>query len=1553
MGLKERKNEIEAMYYLSPLQEGLLFHHVAEGVADPYCDQAVCELEGTLDRHAFEAAWGTVVSRHPVLRTAILWEKVPKPIQVVRQQVQLSVDYEDWRARSPEAHIASLAALAASDRAQGFVFRQAPLVRLRLIQLAEARWYLFYSHHHILLDGWSVQIVLGDVLACYEARIIGREADLPPVRPYRDYIAWLQRQDLAVAEGYWRGYLKGMTEPTTLEAVAPGSDAVPVDEVRRYAEQDLILPPEESERLRIFARQHRVTINTVVQGAWALLLQQHGGAEDVVFGTTVSGRPTELEDSETMVGLFINTLPVRVAMPAEAKVATWLQTLQQQQSEARQYEYTPLTKIQGWSDMPPGQALFDTLVVFENFPSQDSAGGQAPSLRIRNLSLREPAAGYWLTPGRNNYPLSLVAEPGPFIRLTLCYARSRYAHALIARLLGHYRRLLEWMCSQPSARLCQASILSPDERVAILDRWNSPIPAEAEQQISDRPVHALFEAQAAAHPEQVAVVYETNRMTYAEVNAQANRVARALMKQGVGPGIRVGVCLERSVELVVGILGILKAGAAYVPVEPTLPGDRLTFLFRDAGVIGTLTQAAVRMAFSEETLSALRPVSLWDIETLLREGVDSDAPLPRLDPRSLAYLIYTSGSTGQPKGVAVSHRAISTYVQNVLARIDAPAEARQWAWLSTVAADLGHTMLFGALCSGRTLHVLATDRGFHPEQMAAYMHREGIDLLKLTPSHLAGLLDATEPAQVLPRHTLLLGGEALNWPLIARIQQLAPTCTVINHYGPTETTVGVLTHRIPAQAEQVGATVPVGRPLAQSRAYILDRRGEPVAAEVAGELYLGGAGLAEGYYRQPALTAERFIPHPFSQEPGARLYRTGDRARYRPDGTIEFLGRQDRQVKLRGYRIELGEIEAQLCAQPDILEGVIVLREGAAGAKQLVAYVVPEAGAEKPDSDLRTRMARLLPDYMVPARFVELAALPLTANGKLDRAALPDPDQNRTADQGDAQPQNQTEAQLAAIWCDVLQRAAVGRHDNFFELGGDSILSLQIIARAHRQGLKLTPKQLFELPTIAALAAVAVRADASLPAQASAPVTGVVPLTPIQQWFVDAHHPNPHHWNQALLLEVRAPLEYPVLVQAVEALIRHHDALRLRLQHHDGRWEQVYVEAETHPICRHVPVVEPTQDWTATLEAVANETQRSVHLTEGPLLRVVYLDRGAEAGRLLLVAHHLVVDGVSWRVLVDDLQTAYRQLVAGRPCRLPAKTTSLKDWRSRLDTYAASAAIAAEQPYWEAVVARLATQPVVTPPDQRLDTATTVRVALTAAETQALLQDVPPVYRTEVNDLLLTALAQTLCRWNGQSAVCVELEGHGREDLFAGVDLTRTVGWFTTRFPVWLEPGTQGPGAAIQAIKGQLRQLPNKGIGYGILRYLSADDRVRARLTPPHPPAISFNYLGQLEAGVGADALFALAEEPIGPSRDPHSLWRDQLTVNVQVVDQRLWIDWTSPAAADGTGSMAHWVSQYIETLRSLIRHCAAPDAGGAISSDFALAGLDDTELSNLLEKIG
>ncbi len=860
--------DMEDVYVLSPLQDGLLFHHVAEADQDPYCDQAVCVLEGRVERSAFEVAWRRVAERHPALRTAFLWENLARPVQVVLRDVSLAVEYEDWRELDTAAQQSALTAMVAADRKKGFIFQQAPLVRLRLIRIAGERWYLFYSHHHILLDGWSIQVILRDVLSCYAAGLSGNPLSLSPVRPYRDYIAWLQRQDLVSAEKYWRQYLSGLTAATEL-----GLEIPPADKERssgpRYAEQDLALSQEDNRNIQAFARRHRLTLNTLMQGVWALLLHQYSGRDEVTFGTTVSGRPPELTGVETMVGLFINTLPVRAKLPTGSSIESWLQALQQQQSEGRNYEYSPLSKIYGWSDLSPGQALFDTLLVFENFPLHEMAGGAAMDLKISSLPLRTPESGHFLTPGRNNYPLSMIVEPGTSLHVTICYAHARFSHIAMARMLGQFRQVLDWICAHPKADIRTVPMLTASERQCVVETWNAA--AVAETTSSD--VVTLFETQAQTHPEKVAVVYEGVRLTYRELNISADRVAEALRLMGVGSGTRVGLCLERSVELVVGLWGILKASGTYVPIEPTVPGDRLTFLLQNASVMIVLTQASVRMGLAQEVQHALPAVQWQDVTALLSAPKNSpaaDSGRPLLHPQQAAYLIFTSGSTGQPKGVAISHHALRSYVDGVLARLAVSANADNWALVSTIAADLGHTILFGALCAGRTLHVVAADRGFHPEQMAAYMRQERIDVLKITPSHLAGLLDATYPEQVLPKHCLILGGEALNWPLVERIQLLAPNCSVINHYGPTETTVGVLTHRIELHKKQ-GVTVPLGRPLLHSQVYILDRYLEPMPIGVPGELYLGGESLADGYQDQPALTAERFVPHPFLAKPGSRF----------------------------------------------------------------------------------------------------------------------------------------------------------------------------------------------------------------------------------------------------------------------------------------------------------------------------------------------------------------------------------------------------------------------------------------------------------------------------------------------------------------------------------------------------------------------------------------------------------------------------------------------------------------------------------------------------------
>ncbi|MEW5931880.1 MAG: condensation domain-containing protein, partial [Gemmatimonadota bacterium] len=716
---------------------------------------------------------------------------------------------------------------------------------------------------------------------------------------------------------------------------------------------------------------------------------------------------------------------------------------------------------------------------------------------------------------------------------------------------------------------------------------------------------------------------------------------------------------------------------------------------------------------------------------------------------------------------------------------------------------------------------------------------------------------------------------------------------------------------------------------------------------VPGELCLAGGGVARGYLGRAELTAEKFVPDPFSGEAGARLYRTGDRVRRRADGELEFLGRVDAQVKIRGFRIEPGEVEAVLLEQGGVGEVAVVVREDAPGRKRLVAYVVPAEGAEVSAAELRARLGERLPEHMVPAAFVLLEKLPLNANGKLDRRALPAPERG-SGEQGYAAPRTRAEAILCEVWSEVLRLERVGIHDGFFELGGDSILSIQVVSRARQRGLKLTPRQLFERPTVAGLAEAAEWADAAGGAALQGPATGEAPLTPVQRRFFAQEIPARHHFNQALLLLPRERLDAGALGRSVAALEGHHDALRLRFrQGEDGAWTQLHAGSSAR-VPLTVLDLSALPDDAEALEAAAERVQRSLELERGPLLRVALFERGGgRPQRLLLVIHHLVVDAVSWRVLLEDLESAYAQLSRGEPAALPAKTTSWKAWAEALAGHAGSGALAEEAAFW-------AEQARVEVPTLPLDDAAAentvarargVSVRLSEEETGALLREVPQAYRTRVDEVLLCALAGALARWTGERRVRIDLEGHGREEeTVGGVDLSRTVGWFTTLYPVVLElPESGGAGAALKAVKEQLRSVPGKGIGYGLLRYLGGGEPATA------DAEVSFNYLGQLDQAVSSGGFFTFAPESAGAAVDPRGERPHHLEVSGSVQAGRLELRIGYAEGMHRRETMERFAGWYAEELRALIAHCISPAAGGYTPSDFPLAGLDQPALDALL----
>ncbi|GAB1541056.1 hypothetical protein NUACC21_37260 [Scytonema sp. NUACC21] len=871
---------IEAAYPLSPMQQGMLFHTLYTPESGMYFQQLSCTFYGDLNVLAFQRAWQMVVDRHPVWRTAFVWENIEKPLQVVGRRVKLPWEQHDWRSLSPVEQQEKLEAFLEAHRVQGFKLSKAPLMGIALLQMDEKTYQFVWSYHHLLLDGWSLSLVFKEVFAFYSAYCEGKDLQLKRSRPYQDYIAWLQQQDLAKAEAFWRQTLKGFTAPTPL-GVDKALGSLSTEE-ETYDDQLLQLSVALTSKLQSFARQHQLTLNTLVQGAWALLLSRYSDRVDIVFGATVSGRPAHLAGVESMVGLFINTLPVRVLVSPRAELLSWLKQLQAQLLEQRSYEYSPLLQVQGWSDVPRGLPLFESIVVFENYPVDGSMQELCGSLQFGNIRAVE----------RTNYPLTLVVLPGEQLSLRLSYDCRRFDATAISRMLGHLQILLEGMVAQRGGCLASLPMLTQRERQQLLVQWNRTEVDYPENLC----IHQLFEAQVEQTPDAVAVVFEDTQLTYWELNCRANQLAHHLRSLGVEPDTLVGLCVERSVEMVVGILGILKAGGAYVPLDPAYPHERLAFMLEDSQVLVLLTQTQLFEKLPEHRARVICLDTNWEV--IAKQSKEN--PVSRVTLDHLTYVIYTSGSTGRPKGVLITHQGLVNYLHwcsnayTVIKGQGSPVH-------SSLAFDLTVTSLFSSLIVGRSVLLIPDDKGV--EALGAALQADGdFSLIKITPAHLEVVNQQLSPEVVAGRtRTLVIGGEALFARTLAFWQTNAPSTRLINEYGPTETVVGCCVYEVSAEVSGTG-DVPIGRPIANTQIYLLDAQLQPVPIGVPGEMYIGGAGVARGYLNRPELTAQRFIPNPFSQKPGARLYKTGDNARYLPNGDIEYLGRLDDQVKIRGFR---------------------------------------------------------------------------------------------------------------------------------------------------------------------------------------------------------------------------------------------------------------------------------------------------------------------------------------------------------------------------------------------------------------------------------------------------------------------------------------------------------------------------------------------------------------------------------------------------------------------------------------------------------------------------
>ena len=1036
---------IEDIYELTALQQGMLFHSQYQPASTVYTVQIDLGVSGVLERSLVEGAWAAVLSRHTALRTSFVWERVQRPSQLVHQAVPAPVAWLDWTGLDAEKQAEQRRAFIAEDHDRAFDLRRAPLVRLTVQCLGPRAAHLVLTFHHIVLEGWSTAVLMGDFWRAYDQLAIGQAVALPPAVPYAEYLRWLRRQDAGADQAYWRGAMAGLAAPTRLPFDS-GTDAGPAS-VREVQLVTLALSPADHRALQDFARSQRLTLNTVMHGVWALVLGRSAGERDVAFGTVVSGRPTDLPGAEGIVGLFVNTLPARVLVDDELSAVAWLLRLQLALAAMREHGHCGLSDVQGWSDIRPGRPLFHTLLVFENW--LDTPAAPATGLSITGRQVNEAS----------DQPLTAFVTFDPALNLTLMYDTERFERPAMERMLGHVHTVLMAMAARPQALLGEIGMLSTAERQRVLVDWNRTTTAYPRE----RGIGELFAAQAAATPTAVALELQGRTMDYAELDARSTRLAAHLQALGVGHETPVALMVERSFEMVVGLLGILKAGGAYLPLDPANAPVRLEFMLADAAAPVLLTQAALRQRLPPYTGRVLALDSDWpEVEATTASAQTLAAG------SSLAYLMYTSGSTGRPKGTRIEHRSVVRLVKDT--RFMELGPALVFLQYAPISFDASTLELWGPLLNGGRL-VIAPPGLQSLADLGGVIRSSGVNALWLTSALFNQMVD-TQLDSLRQVRQILAGGEAVSVQHARRmLDAMAPGACLINGYGPTENTTFTCTYRMTPETV-LGDTVPIGRPISNTTVYILDPRRQPVPVGVWGELYIGGDGLSRGYLHQRELTERAFVPDPFAGTPGARLYRSGDQVRWNEDGQIEFGGRIDRQVKLFGLRLEPGEIEAALRCHPRIQEAAAGVLGELPEARRLVAWVVGRDGGPPPAGQLRAYLRELLPASAVPSAFVVLPGLPLTANGKVDHGALPAPETVAALESVPrALPRDAREQRIGAAWSELLRRPAVGLDDNFFDLGGNSLLVMRVHSQLQSNEPALKVMDLFKYPTVRGLAA--------------------------------------------------------------------------------------------------------------------------------------------------------------------------------------------------------------------------------------------------------------------------------------------------------------------------------------------------------------------------------------------------------------------------------------------------------------------------------------------------
>jgi len=1486
---------------LSFAQERLWFIDQLEGSVQ-YHTPSVLSLKGKLNIETLENAFRIVISRHEVLKY-VIHEDSGKGFQRLKTDALWNLEIlKDVPLKSNSAEL-QIFLRKLIDKP--FDLSTDFMIRAHLICLSDEEFVLLVTQHHIASDRWSTAILVQEFVEIYNSQLNHRIPNLKPLKiSYADYTLWqrkyLSEEVLSQKINYWKNKLQGFAQ---LE--------MPLDHSRTnvWSSKGALLTfqisPKLHKQLSEISQKHGATLFMTMLTAFKALLHRYTSQDDISVGTSIVNRKNS--DTEDLIGFFVNTITLRTQVLGTASFVELLNSVKSTTLEAYEHLDAPYEKVVdalvSERDMSRN-ALFQILFVMHNTQ-------EIPDIKLQDVELSVLPLNHDVS--RFDFSISL-AETQEGISGQLQYCTDLFEQSTMKRLIDCYLVILQASVDSPQLSIDNLPVLTEESKKLILDNAqpNSLI------KFNYNNIVEWFESQAEATPESAALSFEGQLLSYRELNERSNQLAHELIDKGVKKNMPVPMLIERGSEMIISMLGILKAGAAYVPIDPEFPKDRIAFVLKDTSAFLIICSKALRFLLPD--------VQNFDVlEPNLYQNREVKNPKLLITPETMAYIIYTSGSTGQPKGVMVEHGNLVDYITGLDNAIIL-RESKSFALVSTIATDLGNTVIFGSLLSGGNLHVFSSDKVSNIEWLHNYFKTNSIDCLKIVPSHWKAL--SLDNIQLIPNNHLIFGGEVMDNSLIEKLRGQENNCKVFNHYGPTETTIGKLIYRIDITSNYP-KTVPIGKPFSNTSVYVLNPALELCPIGVPGQLYIGGAGVARGYLDNDELTSQKFISNPLGFSSHKILYSTGDLVKNLADGNIEFIGRVDDQVKIRGYRVELGEIETTLKQNKLIKEVAVVARKDDSGNLRLIAYIQPEGKFDK-DAIVFSLKDRL-PDYMLPAVYIELDSFPLTANGKLNRKALPEPILTETLTDVQVAPESEIELKLAEIWKTLLKVENVSIHDNFFDFGGDSIITLQFVSRVRRAGYELQPKDVFIYQTISGLASLIeqklnkVKASVKLNEASQ----GVIGLLPVQQWYFEKSSPEISYYNQSALLNLDKSATEANIISVLGKLINQHDVFRLSFKKSGTNWTQEFNTKEAELNIENLSQNTP-EDLADAMVQLANKYHSSLDIESGHIYKFVLFKTNEyqSHNRLLIVIHHLIMDAVSWGILIDDFALLLDKSVNNQELNLGAKGTTYADWCKILLKYSHSDELKAQSVYWNKVIQTVPLLPL----DFKFEGKTLMKdrkslsISLESAYTKSLIFETTKAYQTEIPDLMIHALALTINRWNNSDTLLIGMEGHGREQLQDELDISRTIGWFTSIFPVSILLETsESTGNQLRSVKEQLRTIPQHGLGYGVLKYINKVQQFQKQ----EAYDILFNYLGQVGGQEQKSNLLSKATEGSGLNVSGNQYFNSKLVFNSSIQSGLLEINLSYSSQHFKEETIGKLLYTYIENLKNIINHCVEIQQSG------------------------